>query len=187
MAIFSFFKKRKIIQKKKRSPKLNKLYFNHISENSIIPILGNYYKVTLSDALRGQTQIIEDRIIVNGLKEHIPRKIELFLKELLYKEILCLAQHYSGRIDERFGKITIRNIRSRWGSCSNTKNLSFNLKLVFLPYSVMQYVVAHEICHLREMNHSRRFWQLVESIYENRLRAQQYLKTKGKKSFYYVF
>ncbi len=60
-----------------------------------------------------------------------------------------------------FNKISIKNTRTRWGSCSSKKNLSFNYKLVFLDSAAQEYLVAHELCHLKEMNHAKSFWDLV--------------------------
>lgn len=60
-----------------------------------------------------------------------------------------------------FGKIFIKNHKSRWGSCSIKKNLNFNYKIIFLPERLAEYIVAHELCHLGEFNHSRNFWNLV--------------------------
>lgn len=60
-----------------------------------------------------------------------------------------------------FGKISIKNHKTRWGSCSKKKNLNFNYKIIFLPEKLAEYIVAHELCHLQEFNHSRRFWNLV--------------------------
>jgi predicted metal-dependent hydrolase len=61
-----------------------------------------------------------------------------------------------------YNRISIRNSRSRWGSCSENKNLNFNYKILFLPEDLLNYIIIHELCHLGEMNHSRKFWNLVE-------------------------
>lgn len=60
-----------------------------------------------------------------------------------------------------FEKIFIKNHKTRWGSCSKKKNLNFNYKIIFLPEKLTEYIVAHELCHLREFNHSQKFWNLV--------------------------
>ena len=73
-----------------------------------------------------------------------------------------------------FNRVAIKNNKSRWGSCSKKKNLNFNYKVVFLPENLVEYIVAHELCHLKEMNHSRRFWNWVEKFvpdYKERRRA----------------
>ncbi|NCA94384.1 MAG: M48 family peptidase, partial [Sphingobacteriia bacterium] len=63
-----------------------------------------------------------------------------------------------------FKKISIRSQRTRWGSCSQAGNLNFNYKLIYLPDKIIDYVIVHELCHLDEFNHSRRFWFLVSEI-----------------------
>lgn len=71
------------------------------------------------------------------------------------------AQHFARIYKLEYRRITVRNQKARWGSCSREGVLSFNYRLYFLPQSLLDYVVVHEICHLQEMNHSKRFWALV--------------------------
>lgn len=66
-----------------------------------------------------------------------------------------------------YNSIKVKNLSSRWGSCSAKKNLSFNLKLMYFDYQVIDYVIIHELCHLKELNHSKKFWKLVEDIIPN--------------------
>ncbi len=61
----------------------------------------------------------------------------------------------------KYNKIFIKNTKSRWGSCSTKRNLNFNYRIVFLPSKLADYLIAHELCHLKEFNHSKRFWGLV--------------------------
>lgn len=72
--------------------------------------------------------------------------------------------HYNNLLQLPYEKVFIKNQRKVWGSCSSKRNLNFNYKLLFLEKDLADYVVVHELCHLREMNHSKKFWNLVGSI-----------------------
>ena len=104
------------------------------------------------------------------------------LQDLKIKAKECLPKrvaHFAPLVGVAPGRITVRCQRSRWGSCSHKGNLNFNCLLMLLPEAVQDYVVVHELCHLKEMNHSARFWQLVENILPDWRNRQKILKTEG--------
>ncbi|MDO4865411.1 MAG: SprT family zinc-dependent metalloprotease [Clostridia bacterium] len=85
------------------------------------------------------------------------------LSAVALKRIRQRLEHYAPRVGAAPGRVTIREQKSRWGSCSRKGNLNFNWKLIMAPPEVLDYVVIHELCHLHEFNHSPRFWALVEA------------------------
>ena len=89
------------------------------------------------------------------------------------------VRHWAGRIGVRYGRITIRNQRTRWGSCSTAGNLNFNCLLMLCPENVIDYVIVHELCHRKEMNHSPRFWDLVASVLPDYKASRKWLKEHG--------
>ena len=84
-------------------------------------------------------------------------------------------------------KLSIKDPISRWGSCSSKGNLMFSWRLVMAPFDVMEYVVAHEVAHLKELNHSRKFWNTLEEIFPNHIAPHNWLKLNGKKLHNYDF
>ena len=86
---------------------------------------------------------------------------------------------YAPRISEDYGRVTIREQKTRWGSCSSKRNLNFNWKLIQAPPEALDYVVIHELCHLREFNHSPRFWQLVQAQMPEYESWKKWLKQHG--------
>jgi predicted metal-dependent hydrolase len=89
------------------------------------------------------------------------RKLYLANKEATRALVHERVSHFNSYYKLPVGKIAIRNQRSRWGSCSRKGNLNFNYKLVFLPPALQDYIIVHEICHIREFNHGHGFWSLV--------------------------
>ena len=87
--------------------------------------------------------------------------------------------YFAKRMGVTYKRITIREQKTRWGSCSSAGNLNFNWLLILAPPEVLDYVVVHELCHRREMNHSQAFWKEVEKILPDYRERQKWLKDNG--------
>ena len=112
------------------------------------------------------------------------------IPKLSMDEIRQLANEATRDIPERvrrfapligvsYGGITIRNQKSRWGSCSSKRNLNFNCLLMLAPPEQRDYVVVHELCHLKEMNHSKRFWSEVEKVLPDYKKSVRWFRENG--------
>ena len=101
------------------------------------------------------------------------------LAELALKVIPQRVAYYAKIIDVTYGRITIRNQKTRWGSCSGKGNLNFNCLLMLTPPEVLDYVVVHELCHRKEMNHSKQFWNEVEKVLPDYRERRKWLKENG--------
>lgn len=103
---------------------------------------------------------------------------------LKYKETARIliekkVNHFADKLGYRYSRISVKNQKTCWGSCSRKANLNFNYKILFLPENVQNYIIVHELCHLKEFNHSKRFWGLVASSMPNYLQIRNQLKKGG--------
>ena len=103
-------------------------------------------------------------------------------KELRERAKSVLAQrtaYFARQIGVTYGRITVRDQKTRWGSCSQTGNLNFNFRLILAPLEVLDYVVVHELCHRRQMNHSTQFWQEVSQVLPDYRKRKAWLTENG--------
>jgi predicted metal-dependent hydrolase len=126
-----------------------------------IPILGEYHTVCHDP---NQKEIIkrgQNEIRLGGREEHLSRRLGDWLRKeakiIIQPKAIEMAKNFNGKI----GRISIRDTKSRWGSCAASGNLSFCWRLILTPEWVLNYVIAHEVSHLRHMNHGSEFWQTV--------------------------
>ncbi len=98
------------------------------------------------------------------------------LKSVAFDLVQERLEFFNNHYKFKYKKVTIRAQKTRWGSCSSNKNLSFNVKILILPKYLQDYIVVHELCHLREMNHSQKFWSLVEKKIPNQKELRKELK-----------
>ncbi|NVN85589.1 MAG: M48 family metallopeptidase [Rhodopseudomonas sp.] len=151
---------------------------------TLVPLRGTDHKIVHRAATRGTvwTEIRDsgERIIcVAGEHEHIDRRVHDFLKREARKDLQKAAGHYALELGVKVKRISIRDQSSRWGSCTSAGSLSFSWRLILSPPYVLDYLAAHEVGHLVEMNHSARFWKVVAKACPHTERAKSWLDTHG--------
>ena len=121
----------------------------------------------------------ERLICVAGEPPHHNRRIGDFLKREAQRELDAASRRYAKELDVAIKRISVRDQSSRWGSCSNSGVLSFSWRLILAPPFVLDYLAAHEVAHLVELNHSPKFWRLLKRLNPDCERAKAWLDTHG--------
>jgi predicted metal-dependent hydrolase len=119
------------------------------------------------------------RLHVSGEEEHAPRRLLDWLKRQAHLDLRFRVDLHAKRLNLTPKRIFVRDQTTRWGSCSTTGALSFSWRLVLAPPFVLDYLAAHEVAHLSELNHSRRFWRLCESLCPETSVARAWLAHNG--------
>jgi predicted metal-dependent hydrolase len=130
-----------------------------------------------------KSQIADDEIMLFGKPakklDFKYANLDRFLKNTAEKYIIPRTHQLAGFMGLNFKKITLRQQKTRWGSCSSDKNLNFNWRLVHHPIEVIDYVIIHELAHLKHLDHSKNFWQFVNEFDPSFKRHRNYLKRRG--------
>jgi len=149
------------------------------SEGAVVPYCGVPHRIVHGGAGRGVVERSGGDIRVFGSPEHLPRRLRDWLKMEARKAISPRSLEKAARIDRQIRHISIRDQRSRWGSCSAERRLSFNWRLILAPDPVLDYVVGHEVAHMVEMNHSKNFWRTVDQLTAHARFGRRWLKAEG--------
>lgn len=128
-----------------------------------------------------------DAIVVPDDDEMAPARIRALMKLAARAELTAACATYGDLLGRVPGRITLRDTRSRWGSCSARGDLNFSWRLIMAAPEVLDYVAAHEVAHLIEMNHSRAYWDVVASICPDYARPRQWLRENGQVLHRYRF
>lgn len=135
--------------------------------------------IRLVPGCRGPAWLEPGTIRVPGDATTVSVKVTDLLKAEARRRIGILTAGHAAVLDARPGTVKLKDTRSRWGSCAPDGTLAFTWRLVMAPDWVLDYVVAHEVAHLKEMNHSDRFWSLVAILTPHKYAAVEWLKTNG--------
>lgn len=150
-----------------------------------IPIQGVNHHIIRKDG-RGVThtenpEIDGPQLIVFGDEKFVARRVSDFLKKEAKREIEALVAHHTQTVGRKAKSVTFRDTTSRWGSCTSDGKLSFSWRIMMAPPKVINYLVAHEVAHLQEMNHSARFWNLCTTLCPDTDKCKSWLKRNGNK------
>lgn len=160
-------------------------------EGEIYKILGKEYilKINYEETIQIKVDITDCNIIINlpftyKMKPNLSNKIEKIINKMYMQIIQKQLDYTMKKVTNMVGlapkKYRVRDMKSAWGSCSSTKNISIALKLIEYSPKAFEYVVLHEVCHLKHMNHSKQFWQMVEGYmpdykkYKKELNSSKY-------------
>jgi predicted metal-dependent hydrolase len=151
---------------------------------TLVPLRGVPHRIVHRAGERGtvwtETRDSGEKILcVAGGVEHIERRVHDFMKREARQDLQKAAEAYADDLGVRVKRLSIRDQSSRWGSCTSAGSLSFSWRLILAPPFVLDYLAAHEVAHLVEMNHSSRFWRVVGRICPSVERAKKWLDTCG--------
>ncbi|MBM6593851.1 M48 family metallopeptidase [Microvirga pudoricolor] len=151
---------------------------------ALVPLRGVPHRIVHWSTIRGTTQATIDEdgtpiIAVTGELPHVARRIEEFLAAEARKDFTVAVKRHTAALGVSAKRITVRDTKSRWGSCSAKGALNFSWRLIMAPPFVLDYLAAHEVAHLRELNHSPRFWRHVHGICPRTDEAEEWLKIYG--------
>jgi len=159
------------------------------TDASRLPFLGKEIELRIQPAnsKRTRVELVDNQLLIqiSPIDETAIRDIvEFWCYQTAKRIIPTRVQALNSFLGYSVGSISIRDQRSRWGSCSRRGNLSFNWRLLLAPTSVMDYLTFHELAHLKEMNHSKKFWDLVEQLCPTYRDSECWLKREGKLMFW---
>ncbi|MGN6306587.1 MAG: M48 family metallopeptidase [Mesorhizobium sp.] len=148
-----------------------------------IPVRGVPHTIVHEPGKRGTVEVSRDEtgpvLVVHGDRLHLPRRIADFLKREAKREIETLVDKHTEAVGRKAKAIRFKDTSSRWGSCTSDGSLSFSWRIMMAPPPVINYLVAHEVAHLKEMNHGPKFWKLCGELCPDTDRCKAWLKRNG--------
>ena len=156
-----------------------------VDDGASVPVLGKPHVIRITNMRK--ISVVDDQILVPQHRSSIGAQVKGVLKSLARDHLAQASDHYAQRLGHSYQSLRLRDTRSRWGSCSSDGHLMYSWRLVMAPRDVLNYVAAHEVAHLVEMNHSKSFWAVVHDIYGDYEQPRDWLRTSGNQLHRYDF
>lgn len=150
-----------------------------VAHGSMVPFEGVLHRVCFGDQSPRKVNMASGEIYVGGPADQAPARLLRWFKAQAKNQLIADANHYAEQLQVSFKRVSIGDMKSRWGSCSSSGTLRFNWRLIMAEPSIRRYVAAHEVAHILEMNHSDRFWRHVEQCVPDHKVERKWLKTHG--------
>lgn len=148
-----------------------------VTFGTVLPVEGRLLTVLPGKAR--SVRVVGDMLEVPGDAAQVGVRVQAFLKTLARTRLVAASDRYALAVGKGFTRISLRDPRSRWGSCTSTGGLMYAWRLVMAPPEVLNYVAAHEVAHLVEMNHSAAYWAVVSRIYPGWKAQRDWLHVQG--------
>ena len=156
-----------------------------VDDGASVPVLGKPHVIGTTNMRK--ISVVDDQILVPQHRSSIGAQVQGVLKSLARDHLAQASDRYAQRLGHSYQSLRLRDTRSRWGSCSSDGHLMYSWRLVMAPRGVLNYVAAHEVAHLVEMNHSKSFWAVVYDIYGDYEQPRNWLRTSGNQLHRYDF
>jgi len=147
----------------------------------VVPLHGVEHRIRHAPLARAGVRVEGREIVVSGEARFLARRVADFFRAEARRSFGELVAAKAAAAQVRPARIAVKDTRSRWGSCATSRNLAFSWRLVMAPRHVQDYVAAHEVAHLRHMNHGPRFWALVDQLTPHGSDAVAWLRAHGPK------
>ncbi|WP_319825076.1 SprT family zinc-dependent metalloprotease [Thalassovita sp.] len=156
-----------------------------VATGALLPVEGRMRRIAPIPGRR--VHLTPDMLGVPGPETGVPARLTGYLRELARDRLVAASDLYAARLGRPYSGVTLRDTRSRWGSCSSRGGLNYSWRLIMAPPEVLSYVAAHEVAHLAQMNHSPAFWATVEQIHGPYDHPRHWLRQNGSQLHRYRF
>ncbi len=149
-----------------------------------ISLFGNLVTIC-HDSSFGAPKLIGSTLYVGGEKEFLHRRVKYYIKREAKKEFYNLSKNYAVKINKKLQGVSIKDTKSRWGSCSTLQHINYNWRIALAPKQTIDYLMAHEVAHLLHQDHSPSFWRTVDELNPNAYAGKKWLEDHGNELYLY--
>ncbi len=134
---------------------------------------------------RGGVWIEQDKLCVSGGREFLHRRVKDYIKKRATEEFTNISQQLAQKLGCKLSGVSIKDTKSRWGSCSSLNHINYSWRIALAPLETINYLMAHEVAHLKHQDHSENFWHCVATLYPQWQEGHDWLKKNGKTLYIY--